>query len=620
MNWSMVFMRKLKAPDAGSGKAGSAAHEGETLDTHADTGLVAPYGGGLVDLIAPEEERRAFIERAIGLRSLQLSLRSLCDIELLATGAFSPLDRFMGRAAYEAVVRDMRLPDGTLWPVPIALPVADVALVREGEDVALRSPQNDVIAIMRVEEIYRRDPAFEARGVFGTDDARHPLVAEMNTWGPWYASGPLRVVNLPRHYDFTELRRTPAEVRRLLAERGTTNVVAFQTRNPMHRAHEELTKRAAERVRGTLLIHPVVGMTKPGDVDHYTRVRCYKALVGRYYDPQKTILSLLPLAMRMAGPREAVWHAIIRRNFGANHFIVGRDHAGPGMDSAGKPFYGPYEARALAESVQAEIGVTILPFDELVHVPDEGRYAEAHTVRQGTRVLSLSGTQVRRDFLANGRPLPAWFTRPEVAEILANAYPSREQQGVCVWFTGLSAAGKSSIAEVLALRLMEWGRHVTVLDGDVVRTNLSDGLGFGRDDRDTNVRRIGYVAAEIVRHRGTVICAAVSPYRATRAECRAMIGTEHFVEVWVDTPLDVCERRDPKGLYARARRGEIKGVTGIDDPYEMPDGAELTLKTTDCTPAANVDKILQYLSERGYLGGATAAPLSERRAGSDAER
>lgn len=563
--------------------------------------LIAPYGGTLIDLVARGDERRALLARSVGLRSLQLSPRSLCDIELLSTGAFSPLDRFMGHAAYERVVREMRLPDGTLWPMPVALPAADAARPGLGDEIALRSPHNDLIGVMRVEEVYPRDFRFEAEGVFRTTDVRHPLVAEMNTWGPWYVSGPVRVINLPRHYDFVELRRPPAEVRRLLAARGFAKVVAFQTRNPMHRAHEELTKRAAELVGGTLLIHPVVGMTKPGDVDYYTRVRCYKALVDRYYDPERTVLSLLPLAMRMGGPREAVWHAIIRRNFGANHFIVGRDHAGPGVDSTGRPFYGPYEARDLVRSVADELGMTILPFDELVHLPDEARYEEASRVREGTRVLSLSGTQVRRDFLANGRPLPEWFTRPEVAEILAHAYPPREKQGFCVWFTGLSAAGKSSIAEILAVRLMEWGRQVTVLDGDVVRTNLSQGLGFNRADRDTNIRRIGYVAAEITRHHGAVIGAAISPYRATRAECRAMVGTEHFVEVYVDTPIEVCERRDPKGMYARARRGEIKEFTGIDDPYEVPENPELTLTTTDVTPEANAEKIIQYLIGRGFL-------------------
>ena len=564
--------------------------------------LNPPYGGALVDLVAAGDERNVLLQRAQTRRSVQLSVRSMCDIELLATGAFSPLDRFMGREVYTRVATEMRLPNGTLWPIPITLPVFDADRPREGEEIVLRSPQNQIIALMTVEEIYARDLEFEATGVLKTTDVRHPLVAEMHSWGPWYVSGPLRVVDLPPHFDFVELRRTPAEVRRLLAERGASNVVAFQTRNPMHRAHEELTKRAAERVGGTLLIHPVVGMTKPGDVDYYTRVRCYRALVERYYDPRKTLLSLLPLAMRMGGPREAVWHAIIRRNFGASHFIVGRDHAGPGTNSAGKPFYGPYEARDLAQSAQAELGVTILPFDELVHLPDEARYEEAGRVPSSARVLSLSGTQVRRDFLASGRPLPEWFTRPEVAEILAHAYPPREKQGFCVWFTGLSAAGKSSTAEVLAVRLMEWGRQVTLLDGDVVRTHLSQGLGFSRGDRDTNIRRIGYVAAEIVRHHGAVICAAISPYRATRAACRAMVGSENFVEVFVDTPLEVCERRDPKGMYARARRGEIKEFTGIDDPYESPENPELTLTTTDATPEANAEKIIRVLVSRGFLG------------------
>jgi sulfate adenylyltransferase len=567
--------------------------------------LITPYGGVLVDLMSSDDERRELSDRAIRLPSIQLSPRSLCDLELLATGAFSPVDRFMDGAAYRRVVSEMRLPNGMLWPIPITLPIPDAVRLEAGEDVAVRSPQNDLIAVMHVEEIFARDFVFEARGVFGTTDVRHPLVAEMNMWGSRCASGRLRVLHPPRHYDFVDLRLTPAEVRRDLATRGTNQVVAFQTRNPMHRAHEELTKRAARRVQGTLLIHPVVGMTRPGDVEYHTRVRCYKALVERYYDPKTTLLSLLPLAMRMGGPREAVWHMIIRRNFGANHFIVGRHHAGPGIGSAGKPFYGPYEAQQLAQSVQGELGVTVLPFDELVHLPDEATYEEVTLVRKNARVLSLSGTQVRRDFLGNGRPLPEWFTRPEVAAILAQAYPPRDRQGFCIWFTGLSAAGKSSIAEVLSVRLMEWGRQVTVLDGDVVRTNLSLGLGFGRTDRDANIRRIGYVAAEIVRHHGAVVCAAISPYRATRAECRAMVGNEHFIEVFVDTPLAICEQRDPKGMYARARRGEIREFTGIDDPYEAPETPELRLTTTDCPPDANAEKIARYLVARGFLGETT---------------
>jgi sulfate adenylyltransferase len=342
-------------------------------------------------------------------------------------------------------------------------------------------------------------------------------------------------------------------------------------------------------------------MTKPGDVDHYTRVRAYRALFDRYYDKSKTLLSLLPLAMRMAGPREALWHAIIRRNHGANHFIVGRDHAGPGKDSTGRPFYGPYDAQELLQQCEAEVGVKMVPFQEIVYLPDQDRFEEQHHVPAGTRIATLSGTQVRNDYLSNGRSLPEWFTRPETAAILSTISLPLHEQGFCLWFTGLSGAGKSTIAEILAILLMEHGRQVTVLDGDVVRTHLSKGLGFSKEDRDTNILRIGFVAAEIVRHQGVVLCAAVSPYRAARNECRAMIGENRFIEIFVDTPLELCERRDIKGMYAKARRGEIKGFTGIDDPYEEPLNPEIRLNTANCPPEANARQIVRYLSERGFL-------------------
>ena len=401
----------------------------------------------------------------------------------------------------------------------------------------------------------------------------------MHRWGRVNISGPLQVLQLPPHHDFTGLRKTPAETRASLAEFGHANVVAFQTRNPLHRAHEELTKRAAASVDGTLLLHPVVGLTKPGDVDHYTRVRTYQALTQNHYESDRVLLSLLPLAMRLAGPREALWHAIIRRNYGANHLIVGRDHASPGVDSAGNPFYGPYDAQEIVERFSDETGVGAVTFQEMVYVPDDDRYEEVTALPEGARTASISGTQVREEYLGQGLALPGWFTRPEVADILAESYPPRHRQGVCIWFTGLSGAGKSTTAEALTDLLMEHGRQVTVLDGDVVRTHLSKGLGFSREDRDTNILRIGFVASEIVRHGGVAVCAAVSPYSAARNEVRAMVGAEHFIEVFVDTPLAVCEERDSKGMYAMARRGEITGFTGIDDPYEAPENPEITLDT-----------------------------------------
>jgi len=563
--------------------------------------LIRPYGGYLVNLLVTGDERRALLEEAAHLPSIQISSRALCDLELLATGAFSPLNRFMGRADYQRVLHDMRLADGTLFPLPITLPVDGKALARAGDRIALRDARNELLAVMDVEETFGWDADEEAHLALGTTDPRHPLVSEMISWGNTCVSGAVRVLRLPRYHDFVDLRRTPAEVRSILYEMGAERVVAFQTRNPLHRVHEELTRRAAAEVQGALLIHPVVGLTRPGDVDHYSRVRIYRTLVERYYDPQRTLLSLLPLAMRMAGPREALWHAIIRRNYGATHFIVGRDHAGPGLNSRGKPFYGPYDAQELVARHAAEIGVAMVPFREYVYLPDADAYVEETAIPPGARTLSISGTQVRDEYLARGTMLPAWFTRPETASILAQSYPPRHRQGFCVWFTGLSGAGKSTIAEVLVTLLLERGRQSTLLDGDVVRTHLSKGLGFSREDRDTNILRIGFVASEIARHGGAVICAAISPYRAARNACRKLVGEDRFFEVFVDTPLEVCEQRDTKGMYARARRGEITGFTGIDDPYEPPEMPDVHLTTTTTTPEECAWRIVSLLQERGFL-------------------
>lgn len=573
--------------------------------------LVTPYGGQLINLVADGDERRELIERATKLPRLQLSARSVCDLELLATGGFSPITSFMGAADYDSVIETMRLADGTLFPIPITLPIDDSADVSIGTEVALADGHNNLLAVMQIEEIFGWNAEREAQAVCGSVDPRHPLVSEMNSWGARCISGALRVCALPRYYDFQDLRLTPRETREQLARRGVSNVVAFQTRNPLHRAHEELVTRAADSVGGTLLLHPVVGMTKPGDIDHYTRVRSYKVLADKYFDPRRTLLALLPLAMRMAGPREAVWHAIIRRNYGANHFIVGRDHASPGTDSSGKPFYDPYAAQDLLARHAEEIGVTPVTFSEMVYPPNEDRYEESSRIGAGTSTASISGTQVREDYLQRGKSLPAWFTRPEIAAILAEAHPPRHEQGFCLWFTGLSGAGKSTTADILTAMLLEHGRQVTVLDGDVVRTHLSKGLGFSKEDRDTNIHRIGFVAAEIARHGGGVICAAVSPYRATRNECRQMVGAERFIEVFVDTPLAVCEERDTKGMYSLARAGKIKNFTGIDDPYEPPHKPEITIDAAGRSAEENARLILDYLIESGFVRRAFGREIAD---------
>ncbi len=507
----------------------------------------------------------------------------------------------MSAADYERVLAEMRLANGQLFPIPLTLPVRDDEHIELDRDVALLDAKNETLAVMTIEEIYEWDLAATAQQVFGTTDARHPLVAEMHRWGSRNISGRLLVLKLPQLYDFSELSLTPAETRARLARTGFENVVAFQTRNPLHRAHEELTKRAVEDVDGVLLLHPVVGLTKPGDIDHFTRVRTYKALADKYYDSNRILLALLPLAMRLAGPREALWHALIRKNYGANHMIIGRDHASPGNDSNGNPFYPPYAAQELVQQYEDEIGVRVLPFGEFVYLPEEDRYEDVHRVGADVATAQLSGTLIRNWYRNGGAELPSWFARPEVTAAIADVYPPRHKQGFCVWFTGLSASGKSTTAEILTVLLQEFGRQVTLLDGDVVRNHLSRGLGFSKEDRDTNIRRIGFVAAEIVKHQGTVICAAVSPYRATRNDVRNLIGADRFIEVFVNTPLEECERRDVKGMYKKARSGELKNFTGIDDPYEPPVGAELELDTLAQTAEENARAIINYLRERQYL-------------------
>ena len=569
--------------------------------------IIPPYGGRLVNLFVPEAAEDLKHE-ASQLPSVQISPRSVCDLELLATGAFSPLDRFVGQEDYRRIVHEMRLTDGTVFPIPIALPMKPFPGLELDKKITLRGPQNEVLALMTVEEIYSYDRQEEAAAVLGTTDSRHPLVSEMSQWGPVYVSGALQIVNLPKHHDFHSLRLKPAEVRERLSRMGHANVVAFQTRNPMHRSHEETTRRAREIIGGALLIHPTAGITRPGDIDYYTRVRCIRTLMEKYYDPSYAMLSIFPLAMRMAGPREALWHMIIRRNYGANHFIIGRDHASPGKDSTGKPFYGPYAAQELAAKHEKAIGMKSVTFHEFVYVPDEERYEEIDKLAPGKKTMTISGTEVRENYLRKGKLLPRWYSRPEVAKILMRAYPPRHEQGFCVWFTGLPSAGKSTIAEILLTKLHESGRKVTLLDGDIVRTHLSRGLGFSREDRDANILRIGFVASEIVRHDGVVLGAAVSPYRSTRDQVRSMFAAGNFVEVFVSTPSDVCEKRDVKGLYAKARRGEITGFTGIDDPYEPPMNPEITIDTLGFSAEQSASLIMEYLEDNGFTQEAEELP------------
>ena len=568
--------------------------------------LIAPHGGTLVQLLGTEARQAELREGSRDWPSWDLSPRQICDLELLMNGGFSPLRGFMGRADYTRVCEEMRLADGTLWPIPITLDVSRelAESLSSGGQLALRDAEGVMLAVLQVDDIWEPDKETEAERVLGTANPEHPAVAHLREAShPVYLGGTVEGVQHPLHYDFKDLRLTPTELRTEFARLGWRRVVAFQTRNPMHRAHQEITFRAAKEVEANLLIHPVVGMTKPGDVDHFTRVRCYHELLPRY--PHLTArLALLNLAMRMGGPREAVWHAIIRRNHGCTHFIVGRDHAGPGSDSQGNPFYGPYDAQELMTDVRDELGVEMVPFRMMVYLEDRDAYVPVDEVPEGVRAKSISGTDLRAR-LSDGREIPKWFTFPEVATELRRSHPPRTRQGFTVFFTGLSGSGKSTVANGLRVKLLELGgRTVTLLDGDIVRKNLSSELGFSREHRDLNIRRIGFVASEITKGGGIAVCAPIAPYDGVRKENRDLIySVGGYILVHLSTPLEVCETRDRKGLYAKARAGIIKEFTGISDPYEVPEDADVVIDTSDITAEEAAHQILLHLEKEGYIGG-----------------
>lgn len=575
-------------------------------DLAADDALIAPHGGVLKELYLPPAEAEALKLRSARLPGVDLDTRQLCDLELLLSGAFSPLEGFLGRRDYDRVVEELRLADGTLWPIPITLDVDEdfAAQLSAGSEVALRDSQGVPLAVLEVHDVYWPDRLHEAKRVFGSTDRLHPGVAELlDRTKPVALGGRVRGIQRPAHYDFGELRDTPRSLREWFAANGWSRIVAFQTRNPMHRAHRELTQRAAQQAGARLLIQPSVGRTKPGDVDHYTRVRCIRALLPQY--PADSVkLSLLPLAMRMGGPREALWHAIIRKNYGASHFIVGRDHAGPGRGSNGQPFYGPFEAQQLLERHQDELGIRIVPFPAMVYAANRDAYLPSTQVTAEDDVRDISGTQLRRH-LHEGSEIPAWYSFPDVVKILRERHPVHAPRGFALFFTGLSGAGKSTIAQAVIAQLLEHtSRPVTVLDGDEVRKHLSRGLGFSREDRAANVTRIGYVASEIVRHGGIAVCAPIAPYADARAESRALVEAHgDFIEIHVATSLEVCEARDRKGLYAQARAGKIARFTGISDPYEVPEQPELRIDGDAAEPVVLARQVLALLRNRGLIDG-----------------
>lgn len=563
-----------------------------------------PHGGELKELYLPADKAEAEKQAAREYASWDLTERQLCDIELLLNGAFSPLDGFLNKDDYDSVVKTMRLKSGVLWPIPITLDVTEdfAKDIKSGDKLALRDLEGVILATLEVGDVWTPDLDAEAKGVYGSTDIKHPAVNFLKNIGnPVYIGGSLKGIESPTHYDFKHLRDGPGEMRDRFRKLGWRKVVAFQTRNPMHRAHRELTLRAARDVEANLLIHPVVGMTKAGDVDHFTRVRCYEQLLGRYPE-QTTMLSLLPLAMRMGGPREAMWHAIIRKNYGCTHLIVGRDHAGPGKDSNGNDFYGPYDAQELLQEHGEELDISMVPFQLMVYAENRAEYIPIGQKTDDDSVLNISGTELRRR-LQEGLDIPEWFSFPDVVAELRRTHPPRHEQGFTIFFTGLSGSGKSTIANALMVKLMEMGgRPVSLLDGDIVRKNLSSELGFSKEHRDLNIRRIGFVASEITKNGGIALCAPIAPYTATRRAVRESVtAVGGFIEIHVSTSVEVCEQRDRKGLYALARAGKIKEFTGISDPYEVPENAEMVIDTVDITPDLAAHRILVKLESMGFI-------------------
>ena len=616
---------------------------------------IQPYGGNLQRLIVGEARSASLKQEAHKFPSITLSQRQLCDLELLMNGAFSPLRGFMTREVYESVLETMRLPlrknssnaapspltgeggdggerhprltpsrhhpnpppsrgrelsqrfpDGLLWPMPITIdvPGAVAEKLEVGGYLGLSDQEGFMLAVLRVTDKWKPDKKREAELVYGTTSQNHPGVRYLyEQTHDTYVGGEIEGIQLPTHYDFETLRDAPEELRHLFEKHGWRRVVAFNTSKPMHRLHRDITLRAAKEAQANILLHPAVGMTKPGDLHYYARVHCYQA-IRRHYPHNLAMLSLLPMAVRMAGPREALLNAIVRQNYGCSHFIVGPEHAAPpDIRLGGQRFYPSYAAQELVARHQGELAISMIPIKEMQYVSEDDQFLPIEKIEQEGKRGVLFTEKELYDHLAHNQEIPAWFSFPEVITELRKICPPRSQQGITLFFTGLSGSGKSTLAKILYARFIEaGGRPVTLLDGDVVRRNLSSELGFSKEHRDLNVRRIGFVASEITKNGGVAICAPIAPYATTRRAVRDLIEQHGaFIEIHVATPLDVCESRDRKGLYAKARKGLIPEFTGISDPYEVPEKPEIHIDTTDLTPAHAAQEIVLYLLREGYL-------------------
>ena len=567
--------------------------------------MIEPHGKTLVSFHLSADQLSEYSELSNKTASLTLSLKQQCDLEMISNGAFSPLSTFNNQKDYEEILLNNKLSNGLVWPIPIVLDVPDQFLksLDKNEYISLRNAEGFLLAILKVNEFWAPDKKEEANSVFKSNDPNHPGVDYLfNHTNNNYISGELVPIQSNKYFDFTHLRKSPQEVRDFFRLNNWKDVIAFQTRNPMHRAHFELTKLAMDEHNSKLLIHPVVGISKPGDIDHFTRVKCYQHII-KYYPENSVELSLINLAMRMAGPKEAVWHAIIRKNYGCNRIIIGRDHAGPGVNAEGKPYYQPYDAQELIAQYQEELEIKMVPFKEMVFAKNKKTFLPLDKIEQDDPIEKLSGTQFK-EFLQQRTEIPNWYSFPEVIHELRKRFPKLHNQGLTVFFTGLSGAGKSTLANAIMYKLMETeDRPITLLDGDIVRQHLSSELGFSKEDRDIHVKRIGYVASEITKHGGVAICAPIAPYSNTRKVVRNMIDeVGSFVEIHVATPLSVCEERDVKGLYKQARAGKILDFTGVSDPYEEPENPEITVDTSDITVEESSALILDKLRSLKLLG------------------